>query len=98
DGKALVIDGHVRAADLDGRPVGIVRQHGLSIVGHAHFTPERINRFVRARLPRLVGANPRALRAAIDAEIAEPTTAMRSSLRALSPEHRALPVALLDAP
>lgn len=96
--KALILYRHARAAALDPRAVVLVQQHGARIVDHPHFTPERINRFVRIRLPSLVGTRRGALRAAIDAEIAEPTAAMTTSLEALAPEQRALLVALLDAP
>jgi hypothetical protein len=71
-------------------------------VSHPHFTPERIRRFVADRLPELAkhadGLSPRELSAAVEAEIREPTTAMATSLRALSAELQTLLVALLDTP
>jgi hypothetical protein len=94
--KALILYRHARAADLLPNAIAVVREHGPAIVRHRYFTPERINRFVRTRLRSLVGV--RSLRMAISAEIAEPTDAMAASLDALTAEHRALLVALVDAP
>ena len=69
-----------RAADR--RAIDVVRTHGATIVEHPHFTPERIGRFVALRLPQLaVGDAGDALRAAIEAEIAEPTAAMADVAR-----------------
>jgi hypothetical protein len=96
--KASILYRHARAAALSSQAVALVRRHGLAIVGHPHFTPERINRFVGSRLPDLIRMSKGSLRAAINAEIAEPTEAMRTSFSALSREHKALLVALLDAP
>lgn len=100
--KALILFRHARAARLPSRSIRLVQAHGWEIVSHRHFTPERIRRFVRTRLPELSsGAGSvasRELAEAVRAEIREPTTAMATSLRALAAEHRALLVALLDTP
>ena len=97
--KTLILFRHARAADLPVRAIDVVRYYGPAIVDHPHFTPGRIGRFVQLRLPQLAAGDPDAkLLAAIDAEIAEPTTAMAESYRALEPEHRALLVALVDQP
>ncbi len=99
--KASILFRHARAAPLEAVAVQLVQANGWDIVSHAHFTPERIRRFVADRLPALASSGPptsRRLTQAVSAEIREPTTAMAASLRALGPEHRALLVALLDAP
>jgi len=96
--KALILYRHARAARLPSAAISCVRTHGAMIVEHPHFTPERISRFVATRLRTLGEATPRLLRAAIASEIAEPTRAMAASFEALSPEHRALLVALVDQP
>jgi hypothetical protein len=107
--KTLILFRHARAADDLGRlAIDIVRDYGPRIVEHPHFTPGRIGRFVQTRLPLLAAGDlrdqaylrgrPGALRAAIEAEIAEPTIAMAESYRALCPEHRALLLALVDQP
>jgi hypothetical protein len=98
--KATILLRHAQAAPLEGRAVRIVRGHGSTIVDHPHFTPERIRRFVRTRLPQLAAGDEslRDLRPAIELEIAEPTEAMAASFAALGPEHRALLVALVDSP
>jgi hypothetical protein len=96
--KASILYRHARAAALSQRARELVRNHGSAIVSHPHFTPQRINRFVHSRLPDLAGMHKGNLRAAINAEIAEPTEAMRRSFDSLSSEHKALLLALLDAP
>jgi hypothetical protein len=100
--KALILFRHARASRLVDSAVALVLAHGWQIVEHAHFTPERIRRFVSDRLPQLVSGGGPVLReeigAAVMAEIREPTEAMAASLQALSSDHRALLVALLDVP
>jgi hypothetical protein len=100
DEKALILFRHAKAAALPRPAVDLVRTHGWSIVSHRHFTPERMRRFVRERLVELasVSAPEGELRAAVAAEIREPTEAMAASFSALAPEDRAVLVALLDAP
>jgi hypothetical protein len=97
--RATILFRHARSAELTARAVQIVRRHGAKVVEHDHFTPERMRRFVGGRLPALA-EQPRviALGKTIAAEIAEPTAAMAASFEALAPEHRAMLVALVDAP
>jgi hypothetical protein len=97
--KALILFRHAHAARLPAHSRSVVKAHGWSIVSHSHFTPERIRRFVSKRLRALPeGPSADELSATVDAEMREPTTAMATSFRALPGEHRALLVALLDAP
>jgi hypothetical protein len=100
--KALILFRHARNGHLSAPPATTVQAQGWAIVSHPHFTPERIRRFVADRLPELAQRadrlSSRELSAAVEAEIREPTTAMATSLRALSAEHQALLVALLDTP
>jgi hypothetical protein len=100
--KAMILFRHARNGHLSVPPTPTVQEHGWAIVSHPHFTPERIRRFVTDRLPELAGRaerlSPHELSAAVEAEIREPTTAMATSLRALSAEHQTLLVALLDTP
>jgi Novel STAND NTPase 3 len=100
--KALILYRHARAAGLGADATRVVQAHGVEIVEHAHFTPERIRRFVGSRLATLPGVTSArghvVLRRAIEAELAEPTAAMAASFDALPAEHRALLVALVDAP
>ena len=100
DEKALILFRHAKAGALPGRALRLVQAHGWSIVTHSHFTPERIRRFVGGRVLELASARAaeNELRAAVAAEIREPTGAMAASFAALAPEHRAVLVALLDAP
>jgi hypothetical protein len=96
--KALILFRHAKSADLSDRAREIVRRHGLRIVSHPHFTPERIRRFVSGRLRDIPALDDNALAAAIEEEIREPTAAMAASLHALGLEHRALLLALVDVP
>lgn len=98
--KALILYRHARAARLPAAAVNLVQEHGWQIVSHNHFTPERIRRLVGSRL-QLGGrgpSGPTEIDAMVDAQIREPTPAMAASFRALAPEHRAVLVAMLDAP
>jgi hypothetical protein len=90
--KTLILFRHARAAGLSEGQRTLIRRHGATIVEHPHFTPERIRRFVARRMPE------GDVRAAIEAELTEPTTAMANSYRALEPEHRELLLAMLDSP
>src|SRR5207244_193076 len=97
--KALILFRHARAAPLGPDRRALVQRHGWDIVDHPHVTPERIRRLVARRLPGVDDAVDLAtVRAAVREEIREPTAAMAASFRALGPEHRALLMALLDAP
>jgi hypothetical protein len=94
--KTLILYRHARAAGLDRAHRQIVYDLGAEIVEHPHFTPERIRRFVGGRLRELPeGAD---VRAAVAAELSEPTEAMASSYDALADEHRELLLAMLDSP
>lgn len=97
--KAMILFRHARAAELAEEARDVVQRLGWEIISHEHFTPERIRRFVAGRLRELPGdAGTKELAGLIAEEIREPTAAMAASLRALSPEHLALLVALLDVP
>ncbi len=88
DEKTLILFRHARAAGLGRRQRQRVIECGEAIVGHPHFTPERIRRFVARGLPVR----------GIEAELAEPTEAMAASYAALGEEHRELLLAMLDCP
>jgi hypothetical protein len=99
--KTLILFRHAKNRGAAGPARVLLRSAGLSIVEHPHFTPERIRRFVTERLDELPGLaasdTTRVLRI-VEQELASPTEAMRTSFRALEPEHRELLVSLLDAP
>jgi len=82
--------------------VRVLQAEGRTIVEHPHFTPERIRRFVAGRLPELATGDRARRRIdlldAIEGELERPTAAMATSFGALEPEHRAVLVAMLDAP
>ncbi|HVM58603.1 MAG TPA: hypothetical protein VMT74_14170 [Gaiellaceae bacterium] len=97
--KALVLFRHAKAAALPHRATELVRAEGWRIVSHPHFTPERIRRFVAGPLRELAsGSSSTDVAALVADEIREPTAAMAESYRALAPDHRAVLLALLDAP
>jgi hypothetical protein len=99
--KTLILFRHAKDHGAAGVARRLVRSAGLSIVEHPHFTPERIRRFVTDRLDEFEGLaadNERPLLRMIEAELASPTEAMRTSFAALESEHRELLISLLDAP
>jgi len=97
--KALVLFRHTKAAALPHRATELVQAEGWHVVSHPHFTPERIRRFVARRLRELAdGSSSTDVTALVAEEIREPTAAMAESYRALAPDHRAVLLALLDAP
>jgi hypothetical protein len=98
--KALILLRHVRAAEVPASTRRLARRLGPALVAHPHFTPERIRRFAATRLAELPAAafSHSALVDLAARELAEPTDAMATSLRALGPEYRALLVAMLDQP
>ena len=105
--KTLILFRHVKDHAASAAARGVVRDLGVAIVEHEHFTPERIRRFVTDRLDQLVATTlettppeqlHRAILGAVDQELATPTEQMATSFSALEKDHRALLVALLDAP
>ncbi len=94
--KTLILYRHARAAELTPEQRRLVYEHGMAIVAHPHFTPERIRRFVAGRLRELSECADVA--EAVDAELSEPTQAMATSYAALAEEHRELLLAMLDSP
>lgn len=106
--KTLILFRHVKDHAVDGPARDLVRSAALTIVEHAHFTPERIRRFVSDRLDELVavarqrGWAPDGVRTllfrTVERELATPTPQMATSFRALEKEHRLLLIALLDTP
>src|SRR5205085_884681 len=69
DEKAAILLRHAKAAGLDATVRWRVREQAQEIVGHPHFTPERIRRFVERRLGGLAGASHRQIRTAIEEEL-----------------------------
>jgi hypothetical protein len=99
--KTLILFRHAKDRRASGTVRSMVRAAGLSIVEHPHFTPERIRRFVADRLDELLrapGSDAIELTRMVERELASPTDAMRTSFKALEPEHRELLISLLDAP
>jgi hypothetical protein len=98
--KAMILFRHALAARLPEMAVGHVRNQGVAIVDHPHFTPERIRRFVQVRLPGLADRPlaPEEVSRIVAEEIERPTEAMAASFRALDPLHKAVLLAMLDSP
>jgi hypothetical protein len=94
--RTLMLFRHVQAADVPLEQRRLVIDFGRDVVEHPDFTPERIRRFANGRLQTLQRAED--VPAAVQAELAEPTTAMATSLAALHGEHRELLLAMLDSP
>jgi uncharacterized protein (DUF1778 family) len=95
--KTLILFRHAKAADLPPRLRHEVRAHGVEIVAHPHFTPERIRRLV-ATLKASAPGDRRGLADLVAGELTNATEAMETSFAALADEHRDLLVAMLDTP
>lgn len=99
--KALMAYRHCRAAQLTQDAKELMRSHAPVAVEHADFTPERIARFARTRLPQVavLPADKRlmAFIVAVKEEMAEPTKPMRASYDRLGQEDRRILIAMLDA-
>jgi hypothetical protein len=97
--KALILYRHAKGANLEDQAKSLVRRFAQLVIENAHFTPERVRRFISDALPKLKiqQANEETVRKAIIAEIEHPTTSMKKSFDALSSAHKRLLVAMLDA-
>jgi hypothetical protein len=97
--KALILYRHAKRANLEDQAKSLVRRFAQLVIQNAHFTPERVRRFISDALPKLQiqQANDEIVRKAIISEIEHPTTSMKKSFDALSPAHKQLLVAMLDA-
>lgn len=101
--KALILYRHARAGGLEGDAKGLVRRHARMVSADSSFTPERIRRFVRDRLPALTldiakgGLDPALVSIEIRDAIRNPTEHMRKSFRALPLTHKWLLISLLEA-
>jgi hypothetical protein len=100
--RALILFRHARAAGLEKHAKGLVKEHAVAIVHDPDFTPERMRRFVRESLPRLVkhsraGRLSRSQVAeAISEEISNPTKQIKITFKALSPAHKWFLIAMLE--
>lgn len=96
--KALMLYRHARAASLDESQRQLVRANAGMIVNDEHFTPKRVQRFIKEWLatvdPKSVSSST--LRQAIEAQIRTPTEAMRKSFDALPGSHKRFLVSMLD--
>ncbi len=101
--RALILYRHARAAGLEKEAKDLVRGHARLIANDPNFTPERIRRFVRERLPELALEMARGHLDAgkVSIEIREairnPTDRMRKSFRALPATHKWVLISLLEA-
>ncbi|HEX4109028.1 MAG TPA: hypothetical protein VHX88_12900 [Solirubrobacteraceae bacterium] len=99
--KALILFRHAKDHGASAPARAALRREAVAIVEHPHFTPERIRRLIDTQidlLGRPGGEDGEAIAALVRAQLTTPTDAMRVSYRALGAEHRALLIALLDAP
>lgn len=97
--KAQMLFRHSRAAGLDFKAKTLVRTHARRIVRSAHFTPDRIRRFVGTGITELLrnGGSAADLERAVERELTEATERMRSSFLALSTAQRVLLTSFVDA-
>ena len=100
--KALILYRHARAEGLEERAKQIVRRYAKDIVNDGSFTPERIRRFVKDRLPNLLDQmsrnelNEESVHEEVLNAIRNPTDRMRKSFKALPGSHKWMLVALLE--
>jgi len=99
--KAQMLYRHAKSSDLDELGINVIRENAASIISDPHFTPLRIDRFVRTQLGDLLSRGMGSLTAdslatAISIELQTPTSAMTTSLEALDAEHRAVLIAFLN--
>jgi len=87
--KTLMLLRHTQSASCTTPEIKLVQKMGRQIVQDAHFTPERIRRFVADVLPNLESDQQNVV-AQVRQAIADPTVSMRKSFAALSPGHRLL--------
>lgn len=101
--KSLILYRHARAAGLEENAKHLVRKHARQIIGDHSFTPERIRRFVKERLPQLVTEldkgllTPQKVSSEVQEAIRNPTDRMRKAFRALSSPHKWILISLLEA-
>ncbi len=99
--KALMVYRHCKAAELPLASRELVRVNAHVIVADEKFTPERIARFVRSRLPSIaklpVQERQHAFRRAASEEMRQPTKSMRLAFEALDREDQRLLISMLDA-
>jgi hypothetical protein len=94
--KTLILFRHAKAADLPAEKRSWLRNTGVEIVSHPHFTPERIRRFT-ARLEAMPDEEM-TVPGIMQRELSDPTEGMAASFSSLSCEHRDLLIAMLDTP
>lgn len=96
DEKVLILLRHAKANAASETRQGF-RHAGYAIVSHPHFTPERIRRLASSDLGPAARLGTAHFEAVVEWHIQTPTEAMAASFNALSDEHRALLIAMLDA-
>ncbi|NOU08426.1 MAG: hypothetical protein HOO98_00190 [Nitrospira sp.] len=100
--KSLMLYRHAKAAALETEAKALVKEHAKTLIRDPHFTPERIRRLVKERLPSLardfttgVLTQERVYSEILDA-IRNPTERMRKSFRMLDPAYKWLLISLLE--
>ena len=92
--KALILYRHAKAENLTAVAKEIVKNHAKAVVLNPNFTPERIRRFFRERLPELSSLfrngdiDSTVLSKAVTEAIDNPTDRMIKAYDKLSPSHK----------
>jgi hypothetical protein len=99
--KALILYRHAKAANLPEPSRELIKSRARQVVGHPAFTPERIRRLVRERLPELSRRfGNRLTDDKLTEEIAQairnPTEHMVKTFRALPDSHKLFLATLLE--
>jgi len=100
--KALILYRHAKMANLPESSRNVIKAHARQIVGNPAFTPERIRRFVRDRLPSLAREfGKRLTDEKLEEDIAKaihnPTEQMVKTFRSLPDSHKLFLATLLEA-
>ncbi len=100
--KSLILYRHAKAAGLEDTAKEIIKKHARHLIQTQHFTPERIRRLVKERLPAIAGElkNGKCSDSQINSELTDairnPTDRMRKAFKALDPAYKWLLISLLE--
>jgi len=100
--KAMILYRHAKAASLENDAREVVKKNAEIIVLDQHFTPERIRRFVRNSLIKIINVykdgklKRENLKAIIQKEFREPTKSLKQAFECLSDDHKRFLISRLD--
>lgn len=100
DEKAQMLYRHAKNAVEETEGRALIAAHAERIVGHEHFTPLRIHRFVTEQLPEILGQpaelHEELMQTAVTTGMETSTSEMKTSFAMLPEDCQALMIAMLD--